>query len=862
MSLPEEKYIRPAGLSETEVEANRAEFGRNVLPQAARKSWYELFLAKFNDPVIRILMVAALLSAVTGGVIEGVGILLALLLSTGIAFLNEYRANKEFDILNSFSQTIPAKVIRDSELRTVPRDELVKDDIIRIELGEEVPADAEILFAVNCHADQSKFTGESEPVEKSTDAGSGDDPYPSNLLLRGSTIAEGYAEARIVAVGASTEIGKTALAASIETNIETPLQKQLDRLSKVIAIVGSSIATALFAVLFIQALLHGTLPTTLSEYFHTGPIHVILGFFMVAVTLIVVSVPEGLAMSVTLSLAYSMRRMAAENNLVRKLHACETIGAASCICTDKTGTLTMNQMRVRELHVPGIARDAAPNELLAEAMAVNSSAELEHKDGGWTVAGNPTEGALLLNLEHHNIDYRRIRDTFSLLRQWPFNTDKKFMATLSKNGRLHLKGAPEIVLSYCRMTPEERETVEQELLATQRTGARTLAFAFADNRPDSENIDDIAHDLKLIGFVAIADPVRCDVPAAVLCCHDARIKIKVVTGDTIETAAEIGRQIGLFDGRPAEDALITGREFAALSEEETAARVDKLAIIARARPEDKLKLVRHLQMRGEVVAVTGDGTNDAPALNHADVGIAMGKAGTAIAREAADIILLDDSFKSIVNAILWGRSLYCNIQKFILFQLTINVAALGIAIIGPFIGVEMPLTVIQMLWVNLIMDTMAALALATEAPNPELMQKPPRDSGAFIVTRGMAWNIFLTAIAFITIFIFLLRHCTGSEYQLSVFFTVFVMLQFWNLFNAKCYGSDKSVFSHLCSNRIFLAVAVAILVGQFLIVQFGGKLFRTVPLHIADYAAIVGVTSGVLIVGEVVRMTRRATRKE
>ncbi|MGE4563851.1 MAG: calcium-translocating P-type ATPase, PMCA-type [Victivallaceae bacterium] len=862
-----------SGLTTSEVAESRRLNGENLLAKPPRTPWYKQFLGKFNDPIIRILIVAALISGLTGGLIEGIGIALAVFLATGISFFNEYRANKEFDILNQVDDEIPVKTIRDNEFTRLARRELVRGDIIFVETGEEIPADAEVLLATNFHVDQSKFTGEPEPVPKVPKndpdyAGLEEGTYPHEHLLRGSTVLDGHAYCRIEAVGVATEIGRTALAAATETDLETPLQKQLNGLGKVIALAGTTLAALLFVVLIVLSLHHGTLPAELGAYTDMKTIHVILGFFMLAVTLIVVAVPEGLAMSVTLSLAYSMRRMTADNSLVRKMHACETIGAATVICTDKTGTLTMNRMTVRDLHFPSLENKAV-DDLIAEAMAVNSSANLG-EDGG--VIGNPTEGALLLYLNQTAHSFRKIRREFKIKRQWTFTTERKFMAT-SGEDILHVKGAPEIVLDRCSdilepggvrtLTDADRQSIRAAFAAAQTGGCRTLGFACKRGAVATDDLLDAAQNLTYLGFAAISDPVRPDVPDAVERCRRAGIKIKVVTGDTPGTAREIGRQIGLIDGSESADAVTGGGAFEALDEKATLDAVGKLKIIARARPNDKLKLVRALQHQNEVVAVTGDGTNDAPALNYADVGIAMGQTGTAIAREAADIILLDDSFKSIVNAVLWGRSLYRNIQRFLVFQLTINVAAVGIALIGPFIGAEMPLTVIQMLWVNLIMDTFAALALATEPPDPEVMNEPPRRPDAFIVTPKMAWGIFATAAVFIAIFIFQLLHLkakAGEEvdaHGLSIFFTTFVMLQFWNLFNAKCFGSSKSIFKRLATNRCFLVIAAGIVAGQVLIVEFGGKLFRTVPLTINEYIVIIGTSSLVLWGGELKRWLER-----
>lgn len=878
-----ENTCRHQGLTTEEVIVSRAEHGSNHLKPAPGKPAWKLLLEKFRDPVILILIAAALISVFTGAVIESLGILLAVCLSVGIAFLNEYRAGKEFEILNRVEDSEPVKTIRDGGFGMIPKQDLVVGDVIFVETGEEIPADCKVLESVNLHVDESKFTGEPEPVAKSAAGSSlsvesGGSAYACDLLLRGATVLEGSAYAKVVSVGAQTEIGRTAIAASEITDAVTPLQRQLNRLGKVIAVAGSSLSVLLLILLVVRAVAVGELPGTLSGYASLTVIGTLLSFFMIAITLIVVAVPEGLAMSVTLSLAYSMRRMTASRCLVRKLHACETIGAATVICTDKTGTLTMNQMRVRDLFFPA-GEDV--RELVREAFCVNSTANLSSGDGAVEVIGNPTEGAILIYLHEHGISYAGIRETFQTVRQFPFSTEVKMMGTLGVSpvrGKqiLHVKGAPEFVLGNCALvrdnrgthplTAGERARITAEFLAAQSKGCRTLAFAYRECA-EAENLTDAAKDLTYLGFVSIADPVRPEVPEAVQVCRNAGIDVKIVTGDTPATAGEIGRQIGLWSsGLNLNKEIMEGCEFNSLSDEETRERVGALHLIARARPNDKMKLVKALQANGEVVAVTGDGTNDAPALNYADVGISMGKAGTAIAREASDIILLDDSFGTIAKAVLWGRSLYLNIQRFILFQLTINAAAVGMALLGPFIGVELPLTVIQMLWINLIMDSFAALALATEPPDPEVMKRPPRDPHAFIVTPSMAWNIFGTAAFFLACVIGFLVYarsagCEKSTETLTLLFTGFVLLQFWNLLNAKCFGSAKSVFVRLRENPVFWMIAVCILAGQFLIVQFGGKVFRTVPLSWTQWLILFLSTSIILWAGELIRFFRRVTDK-
>ncbi|MFH2131800.1 MAG: calcium-translocating P-type ATPase, PMCA-type [bacterium] len=959
------------GLTPDAIEVSRKKHGSNVLTPPRRDPWWRQYLKKFEDPVIRILVIAAFLAIgvgiVDGHYIEGIGIVMAILLSTTLAFLNEYAAGQKFDVLNKVSDDIPAKVVRDSNFVSIPRRDLVVGDILFVETGEEIPGDGTILEAISLQVDESRMTGESAPVHKQVLdphlPHADENAYPLNKLLRGSFVRDGYGYIEITAVGDRSEIGQAARAAAEVTDEKTPLNRQLERLSKIIGLVGFTVAVTIYAALVARSGIKGELvlsfqqwmlilvlslsvllammkvwvpmifdgldvlgkplpriawlevespgawlktvglgigffavawvPGTFFGFIPPSPAdwippHVgleLLRYFMISVTIIVVAVPEGLPMSVTLSLAYSMQKMAAANNLVRHLHACETIGAATVICSDKTGTLTQNKMKVQNVHFSFLPQGAFTDKeegfgeiLVAEAISGNTTAQLSRTEGGPSEPiGNPTEGSLLLWLEEQGVDYQTVRNSFPVIRQWTFTTERKFMGTMGISeitGKqvLHVKGAPEIVMALCSqiLTPngpepirEYEEKLHARLKTYQSRGMRTLAFAYGEAEGESSEtaLEDAAVGLYWLGFAAIADPVREDVPAAVQACREAGIMVKMITGDTAETAREISRKIGLVDAQETPDCFLTGPEFGALDDSQAELAAMKMKVLSRARPLDKLRVVKLLQKANQVVAVTGDGTNDAPALNHADVGLAMGKSGTAVAKEASDIILLDDSFTSIVNAVMWGRSLYENIQRFVLFQLTINVAALSIAFLGPFIGIKLPLTVIQMLWVNLIMDTFAALALATEPPHRNVLSRPPRNPGDFIVSRSMAIQILLTAAAFFGFLVWYLVHIQRdgqvTDYEISLFFTTFVLLQFWNLFNARCLGQTHSALKGLFQNRLFLLVGVVILAGQVAIVQWGGEMFRTVPLSLKDWAFVFGGTSVVLWAGEIHRWVKR-----
>lgn len=843
------------GLTDQEVSESRCKHGSNNLTPPKRESWVILLLGKFKDPIIKLLLFAALLSMITGyfhgSMIESIGIILAVLLATLLSFINEYKAGKEFDILNKVNDAVPVKVFRNGVACEVPKNELVVGDYVVISQGDEVPADGTLLQSMDLAVNESSLNGESKDSQKShIKVENYKGAYSPNKVYRGTSVTQGDGVFIVQEVGDKTEIGKTARQAAEITGGETPLNRQLNKLSKFIGIAGFAIASATFILLIVRDLLLGviTFEATWDNFY------ILLNFFMIAVTLIVVAVPEGLAMSVTLSLAYSMRKMTAENTLVRKMHACETMGAATVICTDKTGTLTQNRMSVHYC-------SALLDEEFAKSVAGNTTAYIKKEGEKYSTVGNPTEGAILAYLYENGYDYREYREECEVAKRLPFNTERKYMATLTDNGALYLKGAPEIVLSMCGNGAEENEEIKKY----QAKGMRCLAFAIKKEIifTEEDRLEELVaqHKFDYLGFAAIADPIREDVPEAMKKCLNAGIKVKIVTGDTSLTAIEIARQAGLWDESDGERSFITGRDFQALDEKQAKEAAMRIKVMSRARPADKMRLVKLLQEMGEVVAVTGDGTNDAPALNYADVGLSMGS-GTSVAKQASDIILLDDSFASVVNAVKWGRGIYLNIQKFIQFQLTINVVALLTALMGPIIGIEFPLTITQMLWVNLIMDTFAALALATEPASDILMKKKPRRVSDFIVSSGMVANIISAGIFFLAILVSMLfiikRNGEISNYELSLFFTVFVMLQFWNMFNARTLGSNASAFHKIGENKSFIFIALAIFVLQIVIIQFGGGFFRTVPLKLTHWLIIIGGTSVVLIAGEIVRAVKRA----
>ena len=877
-----------SGLTTQEVEQSRQEHGVNILTPKEKVPLWKLYLEKFQDPLIIILLVAGALSIgislyeyiglgkSASVFFEPVGIFLAILLATGLGFIFEMKANKEFLLLNQVNDDEPIQVIRNGSPCAVPKKDIVVGDILILSTGEEIPADAELLEAVTLNVDESSLTG--EPIcAKFVDPKLFDPEatFPSNHVMRGTKIMEGHGIARVFAVGDHTENGKVFVAAQIDDSVKTPLNEQLDSLGALITKASYGFAALIIIGRLIMFFL--SQPFVLVDF-----VAYLLQTVMIAVTLIVVAVPEGLPMAVTLSLAYSMRRMLMSNNLVRKMHACETMGAVTVICTDKTGTLTQNRMTVEEASFYGFSGDfkADPGLKIAQGIACNSTAELDFKQTPPEGIGNPTECALLAWLHKSGVDYREVRQSVKVVEELPFNTMRKYMATVieRQNGQrfIYVKGAPEILLNLCQNISGNTnpEAIKEELLGYQNKAMRTLAFACQELTAGDVAIADnqvVAKNLTFLGLVAITDPIRTDVPAAVKKCFDAGIKVKIVTGDTVGTAKEIGRQIGFDYGQHPETQIITGPEFAALSDEELKKKVCDLKIIARARPLDKERLVRSLQANNEVVAVTGDGTNDAPALNAAHVGLSMGD-GTSVAKEASDITIIDNSFASIGRAVMWGRSLYKNIQRFILFQMTVNVAACFTVLAGAFMGTESPLTVTQMLWVNLIMDTFAAMALASLPPSEEVMQDPPRSRTAFIIDPVMSKCIVIVGgifFAFLIGLVWLFEHteihsvpdifaakvgaANGlSPYELSLFFTIFVMLQFWNMFNARAYQTGHSAFDLKNCNG-FITIASIILIGQVIIVSLFPQFFNVVPLHFADWIYIILGSSVVLWIGEIIR---------
>ena len=910
MSHTVKNYRNTALLSSSpQVEQGR---GKNIIPPPERESLWKAYLDKFKDPIIVVLLVVFLFSVIVALyeifvvgkgfdlLLEPSGVLVALLLATGVGFIFEVKAGREFDVLNKVKDSRPVKVLRREKegvpatMMTIPKQDVVVGDLVCLESGDEIPADGYLVDTLQLRVDESNFTGETYANKYLDEADfDAEATYPSNFLLRGSTIIEGRATMRVSAIGVDTEEGRGVARASEGSDVETPLNAQLAQLGKWISTASFIIASLIIVGRIISLIFFD--PTPLSEYSFVEIAEFALATIMIAVTLIVVAVPEGLPMSITVSLALSMRRMLKEKSLVRKLHACETMGAATVICTDKTGTLTKNRMTV----VESMLLDESLDGMLKCCMAVNSTAELGIEDGCEVVIGNPTEGALIKWLQTEGVNYRELREKYTIVEQQPFSTETKFMSSLvedkisGKKLRL-VKGAPEIVMAMCSTLAGgvTRESVEQTLRKYQSCAMRTLGFAVQCDNGD---------DLTFIGIVGIADPIRDDVKEAIdIAMNSAGVRVIIVTGDTPGTASEIGRQLGLVEG--VEGEIITGPEFARLSDDEAREilRDKRLKIIARARPDDKARLVMLLQDNGEVVAVTGDGTNDAPALSKAQVGLSMGD-GTSRAKEASDITIIDNSFASINKAIMWGRSLYLNIRRFIIFQMTINLSACLIVLFGAFVGLESPLTVTQMLWVNLIMDTFAAMALSSLPAHRGVLNEPPRNPQSHIINRPMLYRIVGFGLIFFVVLVGLwqlLHHVDISSvadivrgdtmrqfvadlgaqgdatdlltrYELGVFFSIFVVMQFWNMFNAKYFHSNRSLLLDLVDlvrrpavvkesySLYFVLIALVILLGQVLIVNFAGDLFGVAPLPLSDWAWILLLTSPILFIPDIVRLVRR-----
>ena len=898
--MEEKKIIN--GLNDQEVLASRQKYGENLLTSPTKEPMWKRFITKFEDPLIIILLVAGILSIAISfyeyyGLHEGtevffepIGIFIAILLATGMAFFFEEKANKAFSVLNQVNDEEPVEVIRNGNTTQITKREVVVGDVVRLNTGSEVPADGTLLQAISLNIDESSLTG--EPIcHKSTHKADFDKDatFPTNYVLRGTKVMEGHGLFRVEKIGDNTENGKVFVASQIDNSVKTPLTEQLERLGKLITWASYTIAALILIARIIMFFSN-------FSFEWVRFLQYLLDSIMICVTLIVVAVPEGLPMAVTLSLAYSMRRMLKTNNLVRKMHACETMGATTVICTDKTGTLTQNQMRVSEM---AIDRETEEHKALArETIAVNSTASLDFSDDHHpTALGNPTEGALLLWLNDQGYDYRQLRTEAEVIDELPFSTERKCMGTLVRSAQLprktilYIKGATDIIRNYCSSIMGNRswDEISNQLLTWQNQAMRTLGFACM--LIDDENLHEgviptlldtikqTGKGLTFQGIVAISDPVRKEVPAAVRECLDAGIDVKIVTGDTPGTAKEIGRQVGLWTEKDCDNCVITGPEFEALSDEELSKRVNSLKIIARARPMDKKRLVEALQAQHQVVAVTGDGTNDAPALKAAHVGLSMGD-GTNVAKEASDITIIDNSFRSIGRAVMWGRSLYQNIQRFILFQMTVNVAACLIVLAGALMGTQSPLTVTQMLWVNLIMDTFAAMALASLPPSKDVMRDKPRNRKSFIINPAMTRLIIGVGCLFFVILLtllYMLEHApiqsmtdfltwknTGhhelTNHELSIFFTLFVMIQFWNMFNARAFATGRSAF-HLKGCKGFGVITLLILMGQIIIVQCGGRMFNVSPLSLSDWLIIVTSTSVVLWIGELFRLFNKRNKQ-
>ena len=839
------------GLSAPEVLKSREEHGENVLTPPRRQSMWRLYLEKYEDPMVRILLVAALvsllLSLVRHDFMETIGIIAAIILATTVGFYFERDAARRFNLLTQLGEEQPVRVLRDGRIQEIPRREVVVGDVVIVETGDEVPADGTLIDAVGLQVDESSLTGEpmtSKDVRGKMEEVRGEEAYPKDMLLRSSMVMAGTGRYVVSAVGDETEIGHVARQAMELTGVQTPLNIQLGRLAKFISQIGGAVSTLCFVAFLIHDLLTNSLWHT-ADYI--GMAEVVLRYFMMAVTLIVMAVPEGLPMAVTLALALNMRRMLKSNNLVRKLQASETMGAVTVICTDKTGTLTENRMTVASMVVRGDNPEV--REMLYRAIALNTTATHE--------VGNPTEQALLRWLVSQGVDYEQLRADNPVSGREPFSTERKYMST-TVGSTVYIKGAPEIVMAMCTMTDEERKQAEVQLAEWQQHAMRTLAIAVSSQSTVHSSLSEsVALQSQLLAIVAISDPLREEVPDAIRQCRRAGIDVKIVTGDTSATALEIARQCGIATSG---DAAISGAEFAAMDDQKARSIVRDLKVVFRARPTDKQRLVSLLQECGEVVAVTGDGTNDAPALNRAHVGLSLGS-GTSVAKQASDITIIDDSFRSIVHAVMWGRSLYINIQRFIFFQLVVNVAALLLVLFGAFIGTEMPLTITQILWVNLIMDTFAAMALASLPPSREVLNDKPRSADAFIINPGMRRGIIIVGCLLFAVtaamLYYLERYTQMGTRELTIFFTVFVMMQWWNLFNARALGSSHSALRRIWAAPAFLLVLLMILLGQWLIVTYGGRIFRTEPLPPLTWLLIIAITSPVLILGEIYRFFKR-----
>lgn len=889
------------------------------------------FFGGFGDPLFKILITAFVLSmgisiyeyewnnAEWTAFFEPIGIIVALILATSIAFWLEKNNEKTFQSLNQSNDDEPVKVIRNGQVCQVPRKDIVVGDIVKLETGEEVPADCKLLDCLNLTVDESSLTGELLANKSLNPNAYPDATYKANEIKKGTNIIEGYCTAEVSQVGMNTECGEVYKSLNegaaitvgwfvknnttdeivgkysteddandaleeylskhedddvvveqplidrmrVRKGSETPLSRKLNGLADWITNASYWIAAFIIVGRLVWFFVSRDINSSSGEFW-VELVSYFLQTIMIAVTLVVVAVPEGLPMSVTLSLAFSMRKLMKSNTLPRTMHACETMGATSVICTDKTGTLTKNQMEVVDSEIA-----CSDKKLVAEMIAVNTTANLDFTDKkNPKVIGNPTEGALLLWLQKNDFDYLEVRDKVQVIDCLPFTTENKYMATIANSAVIgkkvvYVKGAPEILLDICEISAENKSVIEKELLSYQNRAMRTLGLAYTE-LSDTENIFKdgklVAKNLKFVGIFAIQDDIREGVKESIADCMKAGIAVKIVTGDTPATAKEIGRKIGLWKDTDNDKNIITGAELAMLTDRQLQERAMDLKIIARARPMDKKRLVEALQNLDQVVAVTGDGTNDAPALNKADVGLSMGN-GTAVAKDASDMIIQDNSFSTIANAVMWGRSLYKNIQRFLLFQLTVNVAACFLVLFGAFLGTESPLTVTQMLWVNLIMDTFAAIALSALPPQKSVMNEKPRNPKAFILDHSLLRNIFgVGGFFFVMLLVMLvifqhadiqsmndllkLNFSFGernpvSTYELTLLFTVFVITHMGYMFNARGYKTGGSGWN-LKGCDGFLIIATTVTLGQIAIVQIPmlNSFFNVERLPLTDWSII------------------------
>lgn len=854
------------GLNPEQVEKSRSTYGTNSFVRQSHESLAKRIWDASTEPMLVMLIFAAIITLAvnitryfTGGeynFLECVGIFAAIALSVVITIITEGKSAKAFEALNKINEDTLIKVIRNGEPQLITQKEIVVGDIIMIETGDKIVADGRLFSSNDLSVDESALTGESLPVKKDAEfvcQKSTPVAERANMLYSGCFVSAGNGQMLVTGVGNDTEFGQIAQELSSIEKTTTPLQEKLDKLGKQITVLGASAAAIVFAIEVLQFVMNGQLNLdTVSDAFITS------------IVLIVAAVPEGLPTIVAVSLALNIIKMSKENALVKKMIACETIGCVNIICSDKTGTLTENRMTVQKIYTGGelIDPEQLKDEMLLKNYCINSNANISEEDGSWSFIGNPTEGSLLAAAAKAGVDYQELRHAADIVRVFPFSSQNKDMSTIVReNGKeiLYVKGNPEKIISLCTGISEEEKEKNFHLMEEfQNKAGRLLAFAHKEleGQYNDEEQDEVEQGLIYDGFVVISDPLSPDVYKSIRNCRSAGIEVKMLTGDNIRTARAIANELHMLDD---DHIAVEAADIEKLTDEELKEALKKIQVIARSTPLVKMRVVKLLKEQGNVVAVTGDGINDAPAIKHADVGIAMGIAGTDVTKEASDMVLLDDSFSTIIKAVQWGRGIYENFKRFIQFQLTVNVSSVVVVICSILAGFSAPFTALELLWINIIMDGPPALTLGLEPIRPDLLKHKPTRRNENIISKKMLLRIFVNGI-FISV-IFMLQHFKNflgavPEEEATVLFTLFVLFQLFNAFNCRELD-DTPMFKNLLKNKLMLGVFLLVLILQGIITQFGAAVFETVPLSAAMWGKMLLTAFTVIILNEGIKAVKR-----